>query len=373
MWIIAITSIILIALAVLMSKDLKVSIAYIIATVAILSGVIIADYSIQTIDYEVWSGKITEVKHTEDWDEHIPAKVTSYTDSDGKTKTKITPARTEHHYAYDSIKTSDEGWINVSKSPDGKTKFNDKYPNTTQELSKHWIVGTPSASVHSYTNKVQASYSILKHKELEIDTYTDLPDYPKEISNYIELDRLIGEVPNKAKAKVALANWNTDLNKFIPDPENPDKMRSWKQVNVIFVNVGANKGTDYGFALQDKWENGNKNDFIISFSMNPDGKINWVYPFSWSHVEILNLEIKDFMLNQGLVKDFEPIINETSKLVADGFERKQFAEFNYLQIETSKTARNIILIISLLAIIAFAIIDLSSINARPINRNRSWR
>jgi len=54
---------------------------------------------------------------------------------------------------------------------------------------------------------------------------------------------------------------------------------SWKQVNLIFVNVGADKPIEYGYALQDYWEGGNKNDFIVSFSMNSDGKLNWVYPF----------------------------------------------------------------------------------------------
>jgi hypothetical protein len=286
------------------------------------------DYNRQIYDTEVWSGTVIDWNHEEEYDETV---------NEYNSEGKYTGSHTVHHDAENSIKTSDNGWIGVNQAPDG-TVFNDNYPNNINELKQYWKYGTPSASVHIYKNKVQSSYSIYKHNDIDIEKYTDLPEYPKEVSNYINVNRIIGNVPNKANALKALAKLNSEMNKSISDPEKQGKMRSWKQVNLIFVNVGENKSEDYGFALQDKWEGGNKNDFIVSFSMDSNGIVKWVYPFSWSEVEILKIEIRDYILNQKQIKDFVPIVEDVSKMVIDKFERKQFADFNYLQIEVSTGA-----------------------------------
>jgi len=178
----------------------------------------------------------------------------------------------------------------------------------------------------------------MKHKQIDVKQYPDLPEYPKEVHDYFYIDRILGNVPNKQNALIDLNKWNTELNKDISDPDKPGKTKSWKQVNLIFVNVGENKPQEYGFALQDKWEGGNKNDFVVSFSMNNDGKLNWVYPFSWSESEELKLDVIDYMMNQKQIKDFIPVVDQVSKKVADKFVRKQFADFSYLQIDISNVA-----------------------------------
>jgi hypothetical protein len=82
--------------------------------------------------------------------------------------------------------------------------------------------------------------------------------------------------------------------------------------------------------------------------MNPDGKVNWVYPFSWSEVEILKIDIRDYLMDMGTVTDLVPVVNKVSDLVADKFVRKQFADFSYLNIETSTPALVIIWVIMIL-------------------------
>ncbi|MEM4994856.1 hypothetical protein WKH56_20040 [Priestia sp. SB1] len=295
---------------------------------------IATDVAIQTMDTEVWSGEIVDWKHDEEWDEWHPPVTTCTSDSKGNQSCTTTPGYWEHHYAENYIKTSDNGWIYVNKLPDGR-KMDDSYPNKTEELKKYWKKGTPTASTHLYSNKVQASYSIFKHEDIDLEDFKDLPDYPDNIESKLYIKRIVGNVPNKKESIKTLDNWNTKLNKMIPDPDNKDKMKSWKQVNIIFVNVGENKPQEYGFALQDKWEGGNKNDFVVSFSMNKNGKINWVYPFSWSEVEILKLEVKDYMMGLDNVKDFKPIVNHVSKQVEEKYVRKEFKDFNYLHVDLS--------------------------------------
>lgn len=310
------------------------------------------DYLVKTTDTEVWSGSVVGWDHTEEYDEWHPEVCTTTTDDKGRTSTSCTPGYWEHHYATNYIKTTDEGWISVKQSPDGKTRFSDSWPNTDSELQQMWPEGTPSASVHTYKNKVKSSYSIYRVEDIDEKDYPDLPKYPKTVESYININRIVGDVPNKDAALKLLAQKNTELNKFIPDPERPGKKRSWKQVNMIFVNVGADKSEDYGYALQNLWKNGNKNDFVVSFSMNNDGKLNWVHAFSWSEVEILKMEVRDELMTIGTITDFVPIVNKVSDMVAEKFERKEFADFAYIKIEPSLWVYIIIWILAFIAIIS---------------------
>lgn len=310
--------------------------------------VIAIDYRTQTDDTEIWSGTVISWEHQEEYEEWVPESCT--TSSNGTTS--CTPGYYQHHDATNKIKTSDNGWMDVYRSPINNKKFNDDWPNTTAELTEMWPAGTPSASTHRYTNKVQASYSIYRNKEIDEDDYPDLPDYPLKVWGYININRIVGKVPNRENALVYLAQENSRLNEFIPDPEKPGKKRSWKQVNLIFVNVGAGKGEDYGIALQNKWENGNKNDLVVSFSMEDDGTINWVYAFSWSEIEILKLEIRDAIMGLGKVNNFIDVEKITVDLVAEKFVRKQFADFDYLHITPSPWTYVFIWILSLLCLTA---------------------
>jgi hypothetical protein len=321
-----------------------------IAAAIFIAVVVLIDQSAQITDIEVWSGSIVDWEHKEEWDEWHPPQVYTTTDSKGNVTTRVKPGYWEHHNATNRIKTSDNGWITVNRLPDGR-RMDDSYPNTTEELKLYWKPGTPTASVHTYVNKIQTSYSLYRHKEIDLKQYPDLPEYPIKVYDYFYIDRVVGDFPNELEARKVLDVKNTELNKMIPDPEKPGKMRSWKQVNIIFVNVGPDKTIDYGYALQDFWEGGNKNDFIVSMSMNTDGKVNWVYPFSWSEVEILKIEVRDYIMELGTITDLVPIIEKVSDMVADKFVRKQFADYNYLSIDTSTAALVFIWIIIIIGCI----------------------
>ncbi|BAO04729.1 uncharacterized protein CBO05P1_010 [Clostridium botulinum B str. Osaka05] len=292
------------------------------------------DFSIQTSDEEVWSGRIVSVNHEEEWDEVVTE---TYKDDDGKEHIET---HIEHHNAKNSIRTSDKGNITVNKSLDEKTRFDDSYPNTTQELEKFYPIGMPTSSVHTYENKVQASYSIYKHKDINLKEYKDLPKYPTEMKNDIQIDRFIGNIKNKDKIIKSLNEVNSDLN----SKENN------KQVNLIFINLG-NKPQDYGFALQDYWEGGNKNDFVICFG-SKNNKVIWCYPFSWADSqksERLKINVRNYMKKVNLNDDFNKNIEDIGAMVKKDFERKEFADFNYIDIEISKVAIIFIILLNIIA------------------------
>ncbi|MBB6734556.1 hypothetical protein [Cohnella zeiphila] len=312
-----------------------------------LAGTVLADYYWQTYDTEVWSGTVSSVDHKEEWDEYHPETTTCTKDSSGEESCTTHEAYWEHHDAKNYIYTTDGGEIKVDNPYENGRSFDDDYPNSDAELAQFFPIGSPSASVHHYVNRVKASYSIFKNKDIDLDLYPDLPAYPDVVYGYTDIPRIVGDVPNKQAAEAYLNQANSLLNKQVDDPDNPGKTRSWKEVNLIFVNLGADKPREYGLALQDKWENGNKNDFIVSFSMDSGGRFQWVYAFSWSETDILKLEVQDLMMGMGPVTDFNDVIYPVAGKVADLFVRKQFADFNYLQIDPSGWAVAVIWVLEM--------------------------
>ena len=319
--------------------------------------IVYVDYKSQTDDVEVWSGKIVSVKHTEEYDEFIPPRTETYTETDSKgktvTKTRVIAGYWEHHYATNYIETTDKGLIKVRKVPDGR-RLDDDFVNSTEELEEFYPVGSPTASIHTYENKLKASYSIFKHKDIDLEEYSGLPEYPSEVTSRYSVNRLIGNFKDSDKLNLHLDNINTKLNDT-NNPNNKEKVKSYKQVNLMFVNLG-NKPEDYGWALQDHWKNGAKNDFVVTFGTDKNGKITWGHPFSWTDVEILKTDVREYMIGKN-VKDFKPVIDGVADLVEKKFDRKQFAEFDYIQIDISPSGRNLIFVAVAIACIAYYLLD----------------
>ncbi len=347
-------AVLIIAAAIIKVKyDTDIKIIFMVPIVAVLiCGIIIGvDYSSKTSCEEVWSGKIISVEHNEEWDEYHPAwdEEVTETDSKGKTHTKTIhhPAWTEHHDAENYITTSDEGKSFVSKTLDGK-RFTDDFVNSNDELKEYYPIGMPTASVHTYVNKVQASYSIYKHQNVDLNQYPDLPAYPKNSNNKMTIDRILGEIPDKDECLDILDEYNSNLNDT-RNEGNVDGTKSYKQINIIFVNMG-DVTDDYGFALQDYWQGGNKNDFVVAFGSDGD-KITWCYPFSWSDSELVKIQVKDYMMAHKDLSEFKQTIPDVSDLLENGYERKQFADFNYLEIEVDGFAKVLILIVTIAGIV----------------------
>lgn len=317
--------------------------------------IIFSDYNIQVNDVEVWSGKIIEVNHTEEWDEWIPPRTETYVTSDGKggttTETRIIAGYWQHHSASNEIKTTDNGWIYVSNTPDGK-RMNDDFVNSNKELAKYFPIGNATASTHIYENKLKASYSsIYKRKRVDFKKY-NLPQYPNKLNSKMSIDRIIGDIPNKEENLNLLDKWNTNLNDT-NNKNNKNNIKGYKQVNLIFVNLG-DVTEDYGFLLQDYWENGKKNDFIICFGAKGN-EIKWCNVFSWSEIERLKIDIKDYMLDKKYIDNFDGIMNDVGNLIEQKFQRKAFADFDYIHINVSIFAKIIMFISTIIYFYVFYI------------------
>ena len=338
---------------------LVVSVVFIIISSIIIQ---LIDYDSQTACKEVWSGEIVSVDHTEEWDEYIPpydeVKTETYVDSKGKTHTKTYTVHhdgyLEHHSAKNYIKTSDEGTFSVTsginKETGEKCDFNDTFPNNNNDLEKFYPIGEPTASVHEYTNKVQASESIYNPNKINIKDYPDLENYKYPINQYnkckinraINLDDDVRDYLDKINSNLN----NTD------NPNNTDEKKSYKQVNIILVNM-EDKSKDYGYALQSYWKGGNKNDLVITFSRNDDGTFNWIYPFTWCENSALIYNITQYCMDDANIKDkdYIEILDYISDQVEENYTRKEMKDFDYLVIEVRLVSKIIMIILVIMVLV----------------------
>lgn len=318
----------------------------------------VSDYKHQTDDEEIWSGKIESVEHIEEWDEWIPPRTETYTTTDSKgrttTHTRVIPGYWVHHDAENYVTTTDDGTNRVYKVPNGK-KLTDNFVNSTKELEEHYPIGRPTASVHSYENKLKASNSIFKHREINPDDFEGLPEYPTKDGEYFTVNRVFGKFDEKEKVEKKLDQINSVLNDT-KNPNNKENVKSYKQVNIMLVNFG-NKPEDYGYALQEYWENGAKNDVIITFGTDNNGKPTWSYVFGWTDSEILKSDLREYIMGLDNIKDFEKNLDEISNIVEDKFVRKEFAEFDYIQINLTTGAKIIMLIVLIGCCVAIFLMD----------------
>lgn len=326
----------------------KCIIALAVLIIFIVCIITYVDLGFKTMDTEIWSGEITSVEHNEEWDEWIPPRTETYTTTDSKgnivTKTRIIDGYWEHHDASNYITTSDEGRKYVSKTPNGKS-FTDSFVNSNSELEEYYPIGSPTASVHTYKNKVKTSYSLYKYQKVNLKQYPDLPDYPTEQNSDFTITRIIGSVPNNSESIKKLNELNLYLNDT-NNPNNSEGQKSYKQCNLIFVNMG-DVPYDYGYALEQYWQGGKKNDFVVAFGMK-DNKVTWCNPFSWTEVESLKTEVKDYMVNLESVEDFVPVIKDVGHMVESDFVRKQFADFDYIQVELGAVAKILIILVEII-------------------------
>jgi hypothetical protein len=333
-----------------LDKSLVIGIVFIGGSLLLNAIIVGIDYHNQTADTETYSGKITSVKHIEEWDEHIPEK--GHRDKKGNYIVD-TPAHWEHHEAENYVTTSDNGQREVTKTPSGQ-KFTDSFVNSNAELQQYYPINSPTASIHTYENKVQASDSIYKRNNIDLKQYSDLPAYPVTVNSDFSITRIIGDIPNKESAITTLNMLNTNLNDS-SNPNNKDGVKSYKQCNLIFVNLG-DKPQEYAYALQDYWKNGKKNDFIVAFGTK-DNKVTWCYPITWSDIESLKSDVKSYMLDKSDLNKFDTTIKDIGVMVESKYERKQFADFSYINIETGTVAKVFITIIVIACCIGIIVIE----------------
>jgi hypothetical protein len=320
--------------------------------------------SINESDTEYWGGYMTKIRHYDDWDEWVhrtcTRKVLKGYDKDGN------PEYDEEEYDCSYRDYHPERWT-YTDNYGSEHYFCDKaefdramaelgYPKMVfVDMHRHYYTKDGDAqdyywdgtfensrtltTWHTYTNKVIASRSIFrfedidkeKAKELGLFEYPEIQDYDQKSLLGVRLDRL-------TMKKIKYLN-GTFGSKY--------QFR-------MYILVFKDKPLVISEQQKSYWQGGNKNEFVLCLGYNTKThKIDWCNPFSWCDSPKLEVATKRYFrehpnLNlMGYCKWLEKNINL--------WKRKEFKDFDYIDVEMSDGQTTALFIIILLLDIGMSI------------------
>lgn len=296
-----------------------------------------------TYDLEYWGNYYTKAEYFEDWNELVTYTVTR-TDSKGNAHTEI-KTRVDYHPERWIAELNDGSTIGISKKKYNQLKdlwqneeFVDlrrSYHSNDGDKYVSNIVGGDTNivghfSIHSYTNKIQASKSVFKFEKVDPKEY-GLFEYPEVVDNYVP--SVLGNCMNKEAGIKTLDCLNA-------------KYGSSKKVRV-WVLVFNDKPLQAGLDQENYWLGGNKNEFVVCIGLSKDGAVSWCYPFSWSEKDLLKIQVRQYV-NEMKPFDLAVFTGWLKEKIVRDFEKKSFKDFNYISIEPSLTAIIITFILTFL-------------------------
>jgi hypothetical protein len=328
-----------------------------ITILAIFISKLIIDKSM-TDDTEYWGSYVISAEYYEDWNEYIHQTCTrTYTDSDGNSHTETYDCSyVSYHSEYWQVNTNIGQELKISESrfnyyvkKFGGKQFVDLHRDYHTDDGDKYVAKwnyvfemiEPITVTHTYENRVAASHSIFKFEEPDTANFK-LFDYIEPDNNY-QINSILTEKSNIYNIKEA----NKLLSRYNAFLGNKKQVRIWF---LIFDNK------DYQYAIQQEnyWQGGNKNEFIVSLSVDDSNYVQWCKVISWTDVEQLKVDVRNYIKNMNkldLINAVEYIKNN----IETRFVRKSFKEFDYLTVEPTTTALIIVYILSLLITIGTTI------------------
>ena len=287
---------------------------------------------------------IKELQDYEYWNEYISQTCTETyacgTDSEGNTKyceKTYDCSYVENHWQYYSAKTNTGISINLNESEykhvlaklGGERIFVDmrrNYHTTDGDMYKTVFDSgdeyAPVTTTSLYVNKIKSSdltvFNLKKVTKEEFKKY-GLYDYPR-LRSKIFYPSLIG-------SNLPLSN------------------KELKEINGVYGNdlqikisfwIYKNKTLQSGIYQEYFFVGGNKNEVNVCIGINDDEKIEWVHPFTWSltlntakiRQDILSLNhLSDTLLSDYIKTGFKTDLQ-------NNFIRREFSQFDYIQVKT---------------------------------------
>lgn len=298
--------------------------------------------SSNTSDEEYLGHHIKKVRHYDEWDEWVKKRCshTYYTGS-GKNRRSHTT-----YYDCSYRKFHDEYWVMTDERGSETSIPKEYYNKLVQRFNtpsqfvdmhrrylridgdaqdNHWsgsvfsVVSTTDKE--SYENKVQASKSVFKFRDVDEKDKARfrLYDYP-EINELDYQQVLLGstvQMPDSVKSKFDYVN---------------GVIGGQKQIKV-FVLYFYNQSLDVVKYQQSYWGGGNKNELIICASLDSvTKKLQWVDAFSWMDKPELEARIHAEFAGKDKL-DLNVLADLLMREVPLHWKRKNFHDFDYLTIE----------------------------------------
>lgn len=327
----------------------------IIPTIIIFFGIRAGMVSYKQSDTEYLGYYVTGAKYYEKWDEYIHQTCTT-TDAKGNVHT-YDCSYVETHYPYWTVITNNDDEINVDESVyrhligmwktcsefidmhrdyhsiDGDAYYNkwNGAPETTMNLTKE----------HSYTNKVKASTSIFNFESIskkEAKKYK-LYEYPK-VNDYYQPTILARHKIDESVQR----SWDF-MNSF------NGKKYEFRSYLIFFYNQTpdvVDKQLSY-------WKGVNMNESNIFIGVDSlTMKKQWVRVSSWSDRPALDVDVRDYINNQDTL-NITKIRNYVESKIPQEWHRKDFKDFDYINVNLTDTQITWLFIILIIYNIAISI------------------
>jgi len=183
----------------------------------------------------------------------------------------------------------------------------------------------------SYENKIKASHSIFKFEDINEKEKKswNLYDYPE--IKYLYQPTVLGRpITIKTDKKFQYINGYYGVNKQFK----------------IFVLFFKDQSVEAAFKQRSYWEGGNKNELVVCIGTDKSGRLKWSKSFSWMDKPELEVRIDAFM-NEYIDKqvDLDKFADWLPKEIEQHWHRKEFKDFDYLNIEVTTTQLIWILIV----------------------------
>ena len=305
-------------------------------------------------DTEFLGYSVDGVRDVEHWDEWI-TKTCSYTTSHRVGKVTVTKVhyydcsyRKDHPQYYALVYNGNiEVQINRSYYEYLLKKFNSQSYRVDMHRDYYRIDGdmyetkwsgtiNTAHSVNTsenYENKIQASHSVFKIEdleELEIKKWK-LYDYPS-IENYNQ-DAILGYNQNEIEQ-----NKIHYLNGYL----------SKKHQIKTFILIFKNQSQTAAYKQRSHWEGFNKNEFVICIGIDSTtNEINWSKSFSWMDVPTLATDVDSYVMSQKKL-NVNNLLDQLIQKTPVEWKRKNFHDFDYLEIEVTDTQLTWIIIITII-------------------------
>lgn len=290
-------------------------------------------------DTEYLGGYVTKIVYYEEWDEMVlRTKTKQVPDGKGGTRTQTYTVleREFHPERWVYINNEDNFEHNISKELYNKIKFRLNSPAVFKDMKRnyHRIDGDAYVTMydgsighlyditraHKYKNKIQASQSNTNFKMLDIDKEMadslGLYEYP-EITDLAQ-NPILGR--NVSKEELQIFRYINAMK------GKKNEFRTY----VLFFNYDE---FDKSELQKSYWQNGNKNEFIVCLGMKGDS-VAWTNSFSWCDMPKLEVKTRNYFINNPKLdlKEYGTWLNNN---IDENWVRKEFDDFNYIDIELS--------------------------------------
>lgn len=120
----------------------------------------------------------------------------------------------------------------------------------------------------------------------------------------------------------------------------------------IFILIFKNQPLDASHKQEAYWRGGNKNEFVFTIGINDANKVTWARAFSWTEVERLKIDARDYMvqnfIDPGRELDLVPVVNWTAKNINTYWVKKDFRDFDYITIAPPLWAQILTFVVTLI-------------------------